>query len=517
MPENRLPPGRTRRLAEFLAWALLFGLAYGQSPLYTSNQNQYFLHGAARAGIGDLTRDWLANTVDSVPLFSLMVEAVYRSLPAAAFYLIYLAVLGIYLYSLVDIGAHFFDLRRPATRRVFLAGLILVHSAALRFALTRLLGPAWDYGFDGGVAGQRLLGPVLQPSCFGVLLLLSVALFLRRRPYLAVTAAVAAASLHPTYLLSAATLTLAYLWILWREDHTWRTTLTLGLLSLTLVAPITLYVALALGPTSAQLSAEAQAILVDIRIPHHAQVAQWLDTTVLFKLALIAAGLGLARRTRLFPILLISLFVALGLTVLQVATDNSSLALLFPWRLSTVLVPLATGLLAAWAAARATEAILPRLGSREKLLAVASWGLAAALGLAGVGRFVIDRRQMQTDPARPMMAFVAASRRAGDLYLIPPRLQEFRLATGAAALVDFKSIPYRDVEVLAWYERERLAEWFYRDRIEYVDCGLLARFQAEYGVTHVVLDANLLELTCPAFGPTLFADEHYAVLALVSQ
>ena len=39
-------------LVSFLAWSLIFGIIYAQSPLYTSNQNAYFLHGLADAGVG---------------------------------------------------------------------------------------------------------------------------------------------------------------------------------------------------------------------------------------------------------------------------------------------------------------------------------------------------------------------------------------------------------------------------------------------------------------------------------
>ena len=51
-----------RRALETLAWSLAFALSYAQSPLYTSNQNQYFLHGLARAGFGFLRDDWLVHT-----------------------------------------------------------------------------------------------------------------------------------------------------------------------------------------------------------------------------------------------------------------------------------------------------------------------------------------------------------------------------------------------------------------------------------------------------------------------
>ena len=489
----------------FLGWSLLFGLAYAQSPLYSSNQNQYFLHGAARAGLGYLSQDWLANTVDSVPVFSLLAELTYRYLDPFVFYLYYFVLFGIYLLALLDIVSHLFEIRRPTTRLLFLALMVVLHSAALRFVSSRLLGAEWEYLFDGGVAGQRLLGPVFQPSCFGVLLLLSLALFLRRRPYWAAAAAAAAATLHPTYLLGAAVLTLAYLFVTWRETRNLKNALALGMVALLLVLPITFYVVLSLGPTSAQVSREAQQVLVDYRIPHHAIVSQWLDATVLVKLALVILGIILARRSRLFPVLLVTFLAALALTALQILTGSLTLALLFPWRLSVILVPLATALLAAWLATRSPSWL--------RWLETLSLATVLVLGFAGIVRFKLESDRNRADAARPMMAFIQAAMAPGDVYLIPPRLQEFRLLTGAPIVVDFKSIPYRDVEVLEWYERARHADWFYRDRPEYVDCGLLEEMRQNYGATHVVLDSYLLGLSCPPLHE-IYRDANYAVFTL---
>jgi len=500
----------------FLGWSLLFGLAYAQSPLYSSNQNQYFLHGAARAVQGYLSQDWLANTVDSVPVFSLLIELTYRYLDPFVFYLYYFVLFGIYLLALFDIASHLFEIRRTATTRlVFLALMVVLHSAALRLVSSRLLGAEWEYLFDGGVAGQRLLGPVFQPSCFGVLLLLSLDLFLRRNPYWAVAAAAAAATLHPTYLLGAAVLTLAYLFVTWREMRNLKNALALGMVALLLVLPITVYVVLALGPTSAQVSREAQQVLVEYRIPHHAIPSQWMDTTVLVKLVLVGAALVLARRSRLFPILLLTFLGALALTALQILTGSLTLALLFPWRLSVILVPLATALLTAWLATRSPSWLARRGTGRLRWLETLSLATVLVLGFAGIVRFKLESDRNRADAARPMMAFVQATLAPGDVYLIPPKLQEFRLLTGAPIVVDFKSIPYRDVEVLEWYERARHADWFYRDRPEYVDCGLLEEMRQNYGVTHVVLGPYLLELVCPSLHE-IYRDANYAVCTLVA-
>ena len=93
-PSTALPPA-LRLLLRFLGLTVLFAIAYAQSPLYTSNQNQYFLHGLAAAGHGTLTADWLANTLDPTPLFSLLVRLTHPL--SGLFYIYYALLMGVYL------------------------------------------------------------------------------------------------------------------------------------------------------------------------------------------------------------------------------------------------------------------------------------------------------------------------------------------------------------------------------------------------------------------------------------
>jgi hypothetical protein len=64
----------------FFLLTIIFALIYTQAPLYSSNQNLYFLYGLAKAGQNHLSADWLANTTDPVPFFSFLVYAI-ASLP----------------------------------------------------------------------------------------------------------------------------------------------------------------------------------------------------------------------------------------------------------------------------------------------------------------------------------------------------------------------------------------------------------------------------------------------------
>ncbi len=147
------------------------------------------------------------------------------------------------------------------------------------------------------------------------------------------------------------------------------------------------------------------------------------------------------------------------------------------------------------------------------IVPITSAALIVLLAAAGVAGFVLQDGERSLDPAAGMMRFVREQARPGDIYLIPAGLQEFRLATGAPVLVDFKSIPYRDVDVLEWSERLRLVDWFYREHPADVDCALLDELAQRYGVTHVVLDEDLLDLTCPQ-SREVYRDAHYAVHAL---
>src|SRR5262245_49206736 len=95
---NRPPIWAVAVLA--LAGAALFSAAYCQAPLYYSNQNQYFLHGLARAGEGTLNEDWLANTKDPTPAFTWLVEQTARVLPRETFHVYHALLMGVYAAAL---------------------------------------------------------------------------------------------------------------------------------------------------------------------------------------------------------------------------------------------------------------------------------------------------------------------------------------------------------------------------------------------------------------------------------
>ena len=153
------------QILKVVGFGLLFGIIYAQSPVYTSNQNQYFLHGLAAAGFGNLNFDWLANTIDPTPVFSKLIYITYLiAHNEFIFYFYYIVLMAIYLCSLIGIIRTIFNLQKHESILLFITTLIIIHSAALRFFLARGIGDEWTFVLEGGVAGQRVLGTVFQPS-----------------------------------------------------------------------------------------------------------------------------------------------------------------------------------------------------------------------------------------------------------------------------------------------------------------------------------------------------------------
>ena len=101
------------------------------------------------------------------------------------------------------------------------------------------------------------------------------------------------------------------------------------------------------APSSPEAFAEAQHLLAHFRLPHHADARRWFDGIACAQIVWVVVALFLVRGTRLFPILALPFVLSLVLTLVQMGTGNDTLALLFPWRTSAILVPLATTIILA--------------------------------------------------------------------------------------------------------------------------------------------------------------------------
>ncbi|MEW5700877.1 MAG: DUF6798 domain-containing protein [Candidatus Zixiibacteriota bacterium] len=493
-----LPSSRTGAFA-VVAGSLLFALAYSQSPLFSSNQNTYFLHGLAGAGVGHLSDDLIARSPDPFPVFSWLVEVSHRHWSDWLFHFYYLVILGTYAATLLSIIDWLRPIRTDEERLyVFFAAFVVVHALPFQH-------PLW--WMQAGMAGQYVLGPVFQPSVFGVLLVVSIERFLRHRPYAAVLTAAASAAIHPSYTVCAALLIAAYAThIAMREKKPARAVSITGIGG-ALLAAVVLVTWATFAPTSVETTRQAQAILVHNRLPHHAVIGEWFGATEVLQLLLLGTAMYRVRSTPLFTTLAVPAVGALLLTFLQLVTGSDALALIFPWRVSVILVPISSAVVLD----AAIRHLLARRGPlpmpwRRKMKAAAV-AIIAVLAIVGVVSFLIRGARYQND-RQGLIAFVRDSLAPGQLYLVPTRWEGFRLQTGAPLFVDYKTHPYRDVDVIEWYGRLRLAEAFYSAP----DSTVLRQLRAA-GVTHVILPDESAD-TPTGFGPAVYRGNGFGVYRL---
>ncbi len=488
-----------------LLFAALFAVAHTQSPLYYSNQNQYFLHGAAHAGVGELSADWLANTADTVPAFSAFVAFCLRHVGTWPFHAVFfVALMGYFLALRWLVRGLPFGPTTVGGEVAWAALLIVSHAGIVRFASDRLLGADYPWFFHCGLASQYVLGPGLQPSVIGVLLVAAVAAYLNERPILAAGLAAGANLIHATYLLPAAMFITGFLAheLIQRQ---WRTAAASAGLAVLLVLPVVVYDLRTFAPTNAEQFAEAQRILAEVRIPHHTRPARWFDWVAGVQVGWMLLGLIAVRRTRLFVPLAVTYSLVAAGTLAVAMTNHPTLSLLFPWRVTAVLMPVSTAVLAGWAAGRVGQL-------RSSFVRFVLFVVPLLLALSGIAVMTLGLGYRELEAENAVLDHVARTRQPSDLYLVPAKfpkpstargvysntfvrppdpnrpgifeIARFRLATSAPIFVDFKSIPYRDDEVLEWHKRVGMAErWFANP--DWDATGAIDEVIRE-GITHVV-------------------------------
>jgi hypothetical protein len=477
-----------RSSALLLAFAA-FGLVSSLIPPFFSNQNTYLVHGAVMSGgYPRLARDWFANTADPTPAFSLFAAGM-------------LALGGPRALVLANsvLGAGFLGALTLCAEKMSRSQV----TATSRFCLASALGAAWfalpspiDTALFSGVADQYVYRGFLQPASFGVLLIWAVWAFSSRRQGLGVALGAVAVWMHPTYLLPFASLLVAGVSV--ATGWPWRQRLGLVLVGLVLILPPALWSMARFSPTSKSAFAAALDILANQRLPHHTDPKAWLCATVAAQLAVVGAGLFLARRES--RVLLVAFALpGLGLTIVAACAPHfDCLRLVFPWRFSAILVPICVAVLFAHAGGALLEA-------RRSIAWLAGLAFVLSASKAAHSGYLLVHR----DPAPHVELLSKAELWSGlqrsdrPTVLTPPEWEDVRLNAAVPIFVDYKSHPYKDTEVLAWWKRIELARHFYRGSRD-ARCETLATIIALEPSLGWVVTAAHDELECDGVSPFAF-------------
>jgi hypothetical protein len=451
--------------------------------------------------MGFLGEDWTAQTRDGLPLFTAIVRLILDGTGQPGFYsaafLAYIGICAVLLHLKLTRNL-------PLPRWNIFVFVVLV-------CVTAAVGSLKRIAFDG-LGGQYILNGYFQSSDFGILFILSILAFSAGRVVIATVSASVAAALHPGYVAPAAVLLLIYITFevgtaQKTRGFSWWINLATFALGVAAVLAIALLIQNMFPPSSVADYREAHRLLVEFRIPHHANPWNWKVFDVCVKAMICGTAIAVLPQGRLRFVIAAASLAILGFLLVGLLPNLSTYKLVAPWRLSVALVPLATLICLSVAATRATVLLEGLSANQFRLASLIGAAIIAATLMAGG----VNAARSLGEPFPVYRDFVRHHLEAGQLYLTEPSVENFRLLTGAPQYVSRKTHPYQDREVLEWYRRLRLAKAFFRSRT--VDCEDLKRFAITERVTHLLAMPKYIDLSC-SFAREVFKKSGFVILEL---
>lgn len=516
----------TQKILLYLLVSVLLVLVYPLDLYFpTGNQCIYFFWGIKNSGFGFLEHDFLATQADPFPLFSWLVQYSYSFFGSNSFLFWYWLLNLVYVIAVFEIAEEVSKQLSLKFNKVLFTLLFLFANSTMiwGFFFSRFFNFDLRWAWDSGFAEQGILRGYFQPSVFGVFILLSVALFAKRRFLLAFVSAAVAACFHANYLLVSAVFISVYLLFLLKERN-YKTAIIGGVVSLAIVLPYLLYILKNFGTSSPETM---EYIRNNINGHIHFDYKVWMNAEAFLQMTLIVFAMWLVRKIVLFLPLSIGLIVLVVLTIITYASGSIFLLNLTPWRISVVLVPLAVAVVvtrlpsvsnaklstliasiiltatlsalcfrifgnssgdfilkwrvltllvfvATFGVMLLFEKYLPRLNVKS-ITPLAALFLITCLGLSGI---LLHKNDMESD--KDLRTFVLKNSSEKQQYLIPPEMTDFRLVTGVPVFVD--STIYHSNALPEWDKRVKITNRFFAAS----DTVLLDSLVRNCGITHII-------------------------------
>lgn len=543
----------TQKILFYLLVSVLLVLVYPLDLYFpTGNQCIYFFWGIKNAGFGFLEHDFLAKQADPFPLFSWLVQYSYSLFDSNSFLFWYWLLNLVYVIAFFEIAEDVSKQLSLKLNKVLFTLLFLFANSTIiwGFFFSRFFNLDLRWAWDSGFAEQGVLRGYFQPSVFGVFILLSVALFAKRRFLPAFVSAAAAACFHANYLLVSVVFISVYLLFLLKEKN-YKTAIIGGVVSLAIVLPYLLYVLKNFGISSPET---LEYIRNNIKGHIHFDYKVWMNAEAFLQLVLIGFALWFTRKTTLIFPVIIGLVVLVALTLITYASGSIFLLNLTPWRISVVLVPVAVAVVvvhissitnsklsnliisivlsatlsalyfrifgnnsndfilkwriltlivfvATFAIVLLLEKYLPHVNFKN-LSPLATMFLIVCLGLSGI---LHHKNDMESE--KELMAFVRKNSSEKDQYLVPPEMTDFRLSTGLPVFVD--STIYHSNALSEWDKRIKIANRFFAAS----DSVLLDSLMRNCGITHIIAKENF-DFN---IGKEVFRNNRYAIFEVSEQ
>ncbi len=454
-----------------------------QQPLFYSNQNTYLLHGLASAGYGFLKFDWLVNTKDPFPFFSFFTKVTYLLGGKYFFLILFWIFLLIYFWSLFGIIVKTLNIRSYHSKFILSFAIIFLHSSVLLSNSKTYLGTNLISFFNDGLANQYLVGAAFQPSVFGVFVLVSIYFFIKEKEKFSIFFLAVAVYFHASYLLVSLLILSGYVTHLILSSCNFKLILKFVLFYFLLIIPIVFFY-YSFTQDSEFSRNYAQEILYKYRMPQHANISYWINVESFLKLALILFSGILVIKKKIMPVLFIPVAITVVLSFLQYWSDSAILGMLFPWRVSVVLLPLSSIILISCLMIK-----LKFLVNRN-LMPYLTFPVLSLIFLIGIygskANYHVFSKRMPSE-INDVYNYIDSTKKKNDLFFIPIELEDFRLETGVPIFVDWKSHPYKPAELVEWYERIKIAKQVISPDST-INTTILSKLMKEYKITHLLFD-----------------------------
>ncbi len=486
-----------------------------------SDQNTYLLKAfVAGKGVDSLENDFLIGALDPYPVTT----AIFSFFAFSGNYEGILLPLTNLVPALVIVFSLFAIIRRMGAIDELTAWCCLFVSI---FVMVLALEPL---GLASGVAGQRVYPGVMIPSSAAVLQILAIGLFLKGSDKLSSISLALVVILHPGSALSSGIILSSFV-LAHLVEKEFKRAVICSVLFLALAVPMAVYTLHVFSPSDADLAILSKQIIAERRIPHHAIPENWWDWRDAANLLICLAAIAIAWRakSKLCLVLLFSLMGSLSLSFLVWVSGNYQYYLYFPWRVSGVLFFVSQVVLISFL----VTPLVSRYRDKTAKVFVLGGAIYFAAGLMFLGILDVRSLSARETAARSacmlglycsdarleyegrerdftlLLEWVRAHSGKTDVYLAPivepgHPLEGFRLRSRHALYVDWKSHPYKDVEVIEWYRRVEETKRFYREL-----CSGDHRISTVPPVARVIIDIR----DCKYPGEMLYRNDRFAVLA----
>jgi len=297
---------------------------------------------------------------------------------------------------------------------------------------------------------------------------------------------------------------------IWREKSTKTAISILGTFIL-LTIPALAWNYLVFKPENQESLDLSREILINFRMPHHALISHWFGTETVIKIALSLLAIYMSRKNVYGYILFSLLVMTIALTFIQFISGNSTLAMVFPWRVSVVIMPIVLAVLLGSFIRLIPTKPLPLIAKIPRYSHIVLL-IITFIALSGMSYTYVKLQNYTKQPHYQAMRYVVENLESHNLYLIPPSLDNFRLATGAPIFVDKKTHPYKATEVIDWYYRYMLAkEIFSREGTD--NCELLQNTIETNDITHVLVPTDSPMSDCK-IGDVAYAGATYNIVGV---